>query len=516
MDGAWVRRFVHEQRHALENRLVRRVAPTAEGLLLALRGDQAEIELGMAALPGAAWAWALPPASRATLHAEILTLQPELVRTAPELGWREPDATPLDALRAWLSRPGPAGAWSALTGARLVRCDALGTDRIVEFGFETQDALGDVTTLDLRAELFDHGANALLRRRDGTVIARWRDRAPVEPRAATGTETDDTTAPDRAVAAAAFLALANVAAGILAGEFARANRRDAARLERLIAHLEIERQDAAAASSWRQVGDLLAANQHRLKRGMDAITVEDFFAGGAPRTIALDPQLTPQDNVAAYFKRARRGARGRATITSRLEAGKARLETLRSRPAPDDALWSAALSAAPDIWRDAVPRATLATPLTRLWATGGPEWSMPRATPSQPSRASGPGRRYMLPGGWEVRVGRDNADNDTLTHRFARPDDVWLHASGVAGSHVVLRMQGRDGNPPRVVLEAAAALAARFSKAKHAGSVPVIWTRKRYVRKPRGGAPGLAACTQEKTLFVRPAVPESTASDDED
>jgi predicted ribosome quality control (RQC) complex YloA/Tae2 family protein len=119
-----------------------------------------------------------------------------------------------------------------------------------------------------------------------------------------------------------------------------------------------------------------------------------------------------------------------------------------------------------------------------------------------------------LPDGWEVRVGRDDADNDALTHRFARPDDVWLHASGVAGSHVVLRMHGRDGNPPRTVLEAAAALAARFSKAKHAGTVPVIWTRKRYVRKPRGGAPGVAVCTHEKTLFVRPALPETVETED--
>jgi predicted ribosome quality control (RQC) complex YloA/Tae2 family protein len=97
-----------------------------------------------------------------------------------------------------------------------------------------------------------------------------------------------------------------------------------------------------------------------------------------------------------------------------------------------------------------------------------------------------------------------------LTHRFAAPDDVWLHASGASGSHVVLRMHGKSDNPPRDVLEAAAALAARFSKAKHAGTVPVVWTRKRYVRKPRGSPAGLAVCTHEKTVFVKPALPEGT------
>jgi predicted ribosome quality control (RQC) complex YloA/Tae2 family protein len=101
-----------------------------------------------------------------------------------------------------------------------------------------------------------------------------------------------------------------------------------------------------------------------------------------------------------------------------------------------------------------------------------------------------------------------------LTHRFAHPQDVWLHAGGVPGSHVVLRMQGSTENPPRHILEQAAAIAARFSKAKHAGTVPVIWTRKRHVRKPRGSKPGVAVCQQEKTVFVKPGLPPDTSEED--
>jgi len=178
------------------------------------------------------------------------------------------------------------------------------------------------------------------------------------------------------------------------------------------------------------------------------------------------------------------------------------------------ASWAEVLREAANTW-SAACAATARMPPEALWRAGGPPLAPAGRRPVETAsnRPAGPGRCFTIAGKWEVRVGRTNAENDLLTHRFAAPDDIWLHASGVPGSHVVLRMQGRNGNPPRDVLEAAAALAARFSKAKHAGTVPVLWTRKRYVRKPRGAKPGLAACTNEKTIFVRPALPEGTTDD---
>jgi predicted ribosome quality control (RQC) complex YloA/Tae2 family protein len=236
------------------------------------------------------------------------------------------------------------------------------------------------------------------------------------------------------------------------------------------------------------------------------VTVEDFYAGGAPRTLELDPTLTPQENLARLFKRARRASRGRDVVAARLAAARAELESLaeRERAAGTARSFGEILTAASIDWGEAAR-----SPTARLWAPGGLAMgSGRRARGAAPAPRQGPGRRFLLDGGWEVRVGRSNAENDELTHRFARPDDIWLHASGVSGSHVVLRMPERGDNPPREVLEAAAAIAARFSKAKHAGTVPVLWTRKRYVRKPRGAAPGLAVCTHEKTVFVRPGLPD--------
>ena len=104
-------------------------------------------------------------------------------------------------------------------------------------------------------------------------------------------------------------------------------------------------------------------------------------------------------------------------------------------------------------------------------------------------------------------MGRNNAENDQLTHREADGRDLWFHAAGASGSHVILRTGGHRSGPPRSIVEAAAAIAAFHSKARHSGLVPVIYTEKRYVRKPRKGTPGLALCTREKTVFVKPEVP---------
>lgn len=104
-------------------------------------------------------------------------------------------------------------------------------------------------------------------------------------------------------------------------------------------------------------------------------------------------------------------------------------------------------------------------------------------------------------------VGRSQAGNDYLTHRLAAPRDLWFHAHGASGSHVVLKAPDPKSEPDRSIILAAAALAALHSRARHASKVPVIYTEKRHVRKPRGAKPGLAAVTHEKSVMVKPGEP---------
>ncbi len=105
-------------------------------------------------------------------------------------------------------------------------------------------------------------------------------------------------------------------------------------------------------------------------------------------------------------------------------------------------------------------------------------------------------------------IGRSNEGNDYLTHKLARPEDYWFHVHGAAGSHVVLRRGKGKNEPSKQTIAEVAAWAAHYSQARTAGKVPVIYTRKKYVRKPRGSKPGLAMCEREKSVMVRPEEPD--------
>ena len=125
-------------------------------------------------------------------------------------------------------------------------------------------------------------------------------------------------------------------------------------------------------------------------------------------------------------------------------------------------------------------------------------------TPSSPQHQKVRLITYTLPGGWQVLVGRTDADNDAVTFHVARPDAWWFHVRGMPGSHVIL--QGPPGaDPDRETLHRAAAIAAYHSKARAAGVVAVSGTRVRDVRKPRGAQAGTVQIRHERVFKVRPA-----------
>jgi predicted ribosome quality control (RQC) complex YloA/Tae2 family protein len=126
--------------------------------------------------------------------------------------------------------------------------------------------------------------------------------------------------------------------------------------------------------------------------------------------------------------------------------------------------------------------------------------------------------KYALPGGWEALAGKTDADNDILSLKTARANDLWFHVHGLPGSHVILRRLPRSelcsaaGGPEgatadSATIKAAAAIAAWHSKARAAGIVPVSCTEAKHVSKPRGAKPGSVCIKREKTIKVCPALP---------
>ena len=104
--------------------------------------------------------------------------------------------------------------------------------------------------------------------------------------------------------------------------------------------------------------------------------------------------------------------------------------------------------------------------------------------------------------GYRILVGKNSKNNDKLSFQVAKKDDIWLHAKDVAGSHVII--QNPTGKEmPAPVLEFAAKLAAKNSKRKSEALVPVSWTWKKYVRKPKGFVAGAVLVDRETVLLIR-------------
>ncbi|MEK6571387.1 MAG: NFACT RNA binding domain-containing protein, partial [Bacteroidota bacterium] len=114
---------------------------------------------------------------------------------------------------------------------------------------------------------------------------------------------------------------------------------------------------------------------------------------------------------------------------------------------------------------------------------------------------------FTVTGGFEVWAGKSSENNDLLTMKYAKPNDLWFHARGGSGSHVVLKVGTGSGNPSKEAIEKAASIAAYYSKMKNATMVPVAYCERKYVRKSKGAPAGTVSLQHEKVLFVEPGLP---------
>ncbi len=381
-----------------------------------------------------------------------------------------------------------------LNNARLVSCGLLPNDKVAAFLLAVPDGQ-DVVLLH---QLFGARSNTTLVDRSGKLL--WSVHRPPHaaltawPTKATWSHGD----PAASVAEFNPQALARVLEVCtdqeLAANRAAVNRRLKA-AERLLSNLERDLANADQGDRHRHKAEALAANLHTMTQGASEIVLTNL-TDGTSLAIALDPARTPAANMEAWFRRARKAEKGLEIIRTR--HGEARAARDRLQVATGDLDVAAA---------EVPPLARLAA--LQLWRSKNQDL-FPRTndrargrTAEEPAR---PFRRYLIDEKWEVWVGRNNKENDELTHRAAHNQDIWLHAQGVSGSHVILRTGGHPEKVPAQVVAKAASLAAFYSKARNSQYVPVIHTEKRYVRKPRKAPTGTAVCLRDQNLFVEPGV----------
>lgn len=121
-------------------------------------------------------------------------------------------------------------------------------------------------------------------------------------------------------------------------------------------------------------------------------------------------------------------------------------------------------------------------------------------------------KEFDLGEGFILYVGKNAANNDDLTMKFAKPNDLWFHARGSGGSHAVLRLN-KDQKPPKHIIKKAASIAAYYSQARNAKYVHVAYTQKKYVRKPKGANTGSVVISKEEVIMVEPGIPNSNNSE---
>ena len=242
------------------------------------------------------------------------------------------------------------------------------------------------------------------------------------------------------------------------------------------------------ADRYRLLGQLVLTYARQARPGDTTLRAPDHTAGGAEIAIPLDPGLSPSENAQQYFRRyakARAAARAAPVRIAQLEAevGALReaLVQIENAASPDD-LW--------EIQADL--------------AAAGVVRHGPRGRP--PVR-SGP-RRFRAGDGSTILVGRSGRENDHITFHEAGPDDLWFHARGVAGAHVILKA---GGVPAEATITLAARAAAYYSENRSAHQVAVDCVARKHVRRLRGAAAGAVTYSGERTLMVAPGLPANPA-----
>ena len=257
------------------------------------------------------------------------------------------------------------------------------------------------------------------------------------------------------------------------------------RLTRKLAIQEKELQATYDRERLRQLGDILTANLHRVVKGQTVISCEDFYDEEMkPVDIPLSPILSPQQNAAKFYKDYTRMKNAEKELTHQISLGHTELEYLKS---------------VLEELNRAQNEAELEE-IRRELSDGG--YLRQDGGKKRMKQGKLAPMRFVSTDGYPIYVGRNNRQNEELTFKLARKDDIWCHASKVHGSHVVISCGG--ATPPDNTITQAAQLAAYYAETAGGRNVPVDVTPVKQVKKIPNGKPGMVIYHTYKTVIANP------------
>lgn len=256
--------------------------------------------------------------------------------------------------------------------------------------------------------------------------------------------------------------------------------------DRISRKLDVQRQELARSTErdiLRVKGELIHANLWMIEKGMTSVVLENYYNDCKPIEVKLDPRLSPNQNAQHYFSEYRKADTAERMLKQFIEKGEAELFyiesvfDLLSRARTDDEVIA--------IREELVAQGYLKNH---------------RKNNQKPVKLAP--KEYISTDGFRILCGRNNIQNDKLTFKDSRKNDIWLHTQKIHGSHTVIVTEGRE--VPETTIQQAAVVAAYNSKGRESSLVPVDYTEIRNVKKPSGSAPGKALYEHYKTAYVRP------------
>ena len=254
--------------------------------------------------------------------------------------------------------------------------------------------------------------------------------------------------------------------------------------EKKIDKLNVTLKEAERAEQFQRYGELLTANLYAANKGMREIEVLDYYDElGGTIIIPLDPRKTPSENAQKYFSKYQKAKNAVEIVIEQIE--KAQVEVSYF----DNLLQQVQAASPKDIQE-----------IREELVEGGYIRERQKKKLKKAQNAKPVLDHFLSSDGTDIIVGKNNKQNDYLTNKLAARDEIWLHTKDIPGSHVVIRSK----EPSSETIREAAILASYFSKARNSSSVPVDFTKVRFVKKPSGAKPGFVIYDNQQTVYVTP------------
>lgn len=256
-------------------------------------------------------------------------------------------------------------------------------------------------------------------------------------------------------------------------------------LKKEIEKLTPTQNDSEKALKYKQIGDILAANLYMLTEKQNSVTLKNFYDNNNDITITLNPSISINDNIQKYYKLHSKAKTAMVMNKQRIEKLKEDLYYFLEIQTSTN--YADKISTLLEIKEELVSQKILE--------------DTQHVEKKQKTKNTIELDREEI-NGYTIFIGKNNKQNDYIVSKISRPNDIWMHAQNMPGSHILIKLPPGEETPPDDILLRGAQLAAYYSQGRNSKKVEILYTKRKYLKKPPGAKPGYVTYTEEKTIVV--------------